>query len=362
MRIWLASMGMGVGGAERVVLALAEGLIARGHAVAVSGPGGPFEPELARLPVERLLLPERGRSPRGVAEATARLAIALRRWRPDVVHAHNVRVAVTAGAAARLARGPRRPPVVATFHGVRHEEQWAASVALRAADAVVCVSEDLAEGLRGRGFPPQRLRVVANAVAAPPTVTPEARAAVDRELGLADGAPVVAAVGRLVPQKNHARLLEAVALLAREHPRVIAVIVGDGPLRAELEARAAALGVRDRVRFTGMRTDAAAIAQRADMVAFSSDWEGLSIAALEALAAGTPVVSTPVEGMVDLLAGGAGLVVGEASPAALAEGIAALAGDADLRRRMGEHGRALVAERFSLERMLDAHEELYRRL
>src|SRR3954470_11296404 len=87
VRILLASPGMGLGGAERVVSSLAAGLTARGHSVAVSGAPGPLDAELNGA--ERLVLPERGRSPAGVMEWTAREAAFVRRWRPHVVHAHN---------------------------------------------------------------------------------------------------------------------------------------------------------------------------------------------------------------------------------------------------------------------------------
>ncbi|MGH2968263.1 MAG: glycosyltransferase family 4 protein, partial [Solirubrobacteraceae bacterium] len=153
-------MGMEVGGAERVVVSLAQGLLARGHAVGLSGLVGPLDDELAGLGLERLALAERGRSVNGAAGSAARLASMIRRWRPDVVHAHNVRVAGVAGVAARLGRGPRRPPLVATFHGVRRAEYRAAALVLRTADAVACVSDDLAAGLRRHGHPPERLLVI----------------------------------------------------------------------------------------------------------------------------------------------------------------------------------------------------------
>ena len=120
VRILLASPGMALGGAERVVLALAHGLAERGHEVAVSGAAGPLDAELR---ARRLVLPERGRSPLGVVEWTAREAAFVRAFRPHVVHAHNTKATVIAAAAVRLGRGPRRPPVLATHHGAAHEDR-----------------------------------------------------------------------------------------------------------------------------------------------------------------------------------------------------------------------------------------------
>src|SRR5689334_10933464 len=131
---------MGLGGAERVVSSLAAGLLSRGHAVAISGAPGPLDHGLEG--VERLTLPERGRSPVGVSEWTARQAAFIRSWRPDVIHSHNAKATVIAAAAARLGRGPRRPPLLATHHGAAESDRSAAArLLLRAADEVVVVSE-----------------------------------------------------------------------------------------------------------------------------------------------------------------------------------------------------------------------------
>jgi glycosyltransferase involved in cell wall biosynthesis len=343
VKVLLATPGTDVGGAERVVIALAHALPARGHDVVVWGPAGGLEPELDGAPLERIVVSDRGRSPAGVAEGVASLATAVRRTRPHVVHAHNPRVAALAALGAAAGRGPRRPPVLATFHGVRHAEYRAAGVLLRGADLVTCVSEDLAAGLRDAGL--SRLRVVPNGVAAAPPPEAEALSRLDAELGLA-GAPVVLAVGRLVEQKNHARLLDAAAQV----PEARFLIAGDGPLRGELEARAGA-----NVTLTGVRHDIPALLARADLVVFSSDWEGLPLVALEALAAGTPVLSTPVEGMRDL-------PVTVVAADALAGGIRDLLADPGRRAELAAAGREHVAARFSPAAMLDAYEALYREL
>jgi glycosyltransferase involved in cell wall biosynthesis len=356
-RIWLATVSMGVGGAERMVLTLAEGLLARGHAVAVSGAAGPLDDELARLDVERLVLPERGRSPVGVAKDAARIASAVRAWGATVVHAQNVRMAAVAGLAARAARGPRRPPVVASFHGVAQREYGAAARVLRAADVVACVSEDLARGLRASGYPAGRIGVVRNVAPLPPPLTGDRHAELAAELRDGDGLLVVS-VGRLVAQKNHERLLQAVACLAPEHSHTCFWLVGDGPLRGRLERRVRDLGLQGRVRFAGLRLDAAEVIAHADVLVFSSDSEGRSVAALEALATGTPVVSTPVHGMAELLGGRAGLVAAAPTAEALASALGEVLGDPKRRAALGAAGSAL-ARGYSVDDMLDGYERVY---
>jgi glycosyltransferase involved in cell wall biosynthesis len=357
MRVLLATPGTDVGGAERVVLSLAHALPPRGHEVVLWGPAGALEPELAGAPLERVVVPDRQRSAAGVAWGLASLAAAVRRTRPGVVHAHNPRVAGMAAAAVRFARGPRRPPLLATFHGTLRAEYRVAAALLRGADAVACVSEDLADGLRGAGLPARGLRVVLNSIAAPPA-DPAAVAAINDEFGL-DGAPVVAIIGRLAPQKNHARFLAAVARVAPARPDVRFLVVGDGPLRAELTEQARALGLDARLTFTGVRHDVPAFTARADLVVLSSDWEGLPLVALEALAVGTPVLSTPVEGMGDLRDAGAVSIVPEAGAEALATGIVELLADPRRRAEMGARGRELVAASYSGDTMIDAYERLY---
>ncbi len=322
---------MGLGGAERVVSSLAAGLRARGHEVAVSGAPGPLDAELTG--VRRLLLPERGRSPLGVIEWTVRQAGFVRAWRPHVVHAHNAKATLIAGASLRLARGPRRPPLLATHHGAAEEDRpGAARLLTRAADQVVLVSEGLLPA-----FAPARPLVIHNGIApAPP-----------RDDVPSDGPPLVLFVGRLEPQKNVPRFLE----VARRVPEARFWVVGDGSLRDELDGGG-------NVTFLGARGDARELLARADLLLVSSDWEGQSIAVLEALAAGTPVVSTPVSGVREL----DGVRIAGFDPDSLAAAVRELLQDPVQRTNMGAAGAKLVRERFSADAMVDAYERCYRQL
>ena len=355
MRTLLVISEMAVGGAERVVAELARTLAAEGDAVALAAGAGPLDELVDGAGIERQTFPGQGRSPLVLLAAARAVRRAMTSFQPDVVHAHNVKLTGVTAVARASVRD--RPPLLATFHGVPPGEYPNAARVLRGARIVACVSEDLVEGLARRGFPRERLRVVRNAVRVPGPPSPDGRAALDAELGLA-GAPVVAIVGRLVSQKAHGRFLEAAALVLAQLPSTRFLVVGDGPLRRELEARAAAGGLSGAVRFTGIRDDVAALLSRADLVAFSSDWEGMPIVALEALAAATPVVTTDVEGMRELLAGDAGIVV-ERTPEALALGILELLRSPELRERMGSAGRERVEADYSVDAMVAAYRRLY---
>jgi glycosyltransferase involved in cell wall biosynthesis len=359
MRVLLSVAEMATGGAERIVVELTRALRKEGDEVAVAADSGPFDRLLEGSGAQRYPVPGRGRSPLTAARAVLRVRSATRRFRPAVIHAHNVKATGVAAVAGLGSRG-RRTPLVATFHGVRREEYRRAALILRRAHAVACVSQDLLEGLASAGLPRERMRVIGNAVPLPEPLPRDARVAIDRELGLGEG-PVVSLVGRLVEQKAPHRFLEAAARIARELPDCRFLVVGDGPLRGGLESLARRLALTGAIRFTGLRRDARELIARSDVVAFSSDWEGLPMVALEALAAGVPVVSTEVEGMRELLGTGAGVVV-PGDPDALAREIVALIRAPARRAQMGRTGRERIATEFSVERMVTAYQGLYREL
>ena len=358
MRVLLTSPSMQVGGAERVMTLLAAELVGRGHDVAVVAPPGPRDDDLGGVAHTRIPLHDRGRSPLGATRTLAELDRAIRSVRPDVVHAQNVKSGAVSALAARLGRRRRRARVLATFHGVLPAEYRSAARLLRLTDHVACVSADVRDRAVASGLPAEHATVVRNAVVPPDALTDERRAQLDAELGLGDG-PLGVMIGRLVPQKNHDRFIRAATVVAERLPDARFLILGDGPLRSEIEAKVRAAGLAERVRLTGVRPDARDLIARSDALVFSSDWEGLSIAALEALAAGVPVVSTDVEGMRELLAGGAGVTAPLDDGTALGERIAEVLSDPERRDGMGAAGKALVAAEFSPARMTDAYEALY---
>jgi glycosyltransferase involved in cell wall biosynthesis len=358
--VMLASPSMQPGGAERVLTLLAADLAARGHRVALIAPHGPRDQDLNGVRHSRLTLHDRGRTA-GVAIETVELARAIRSLRPDVIHAQNPRLAGIAAIAAALGAPRGRPPVLATFHGVLPSEYPRAARLLRLADHVVCVSKDLQDQLLDAGLPAERASVIYNAIEPQQPMSAALRAQIDSELGL-QGAPVAAIVARIVPQKVHMRFVAAAAIAAARVPSARFLIVGDGPLRSQAEAAVSARGLDANVVFTGVRTDARSLIERAEVLVFSSDWEGLSIAALEAMAAGTPVLSTDVQGMRELFVSGAGEVVALDDGEALGARLADLLLDPDRREKMGAAGQALIQERHTVGVMTDAYERRYREL
>lgn len=358
MKVMLVSPSMGAGGAERVLALLASGLAERGHEVALVAPPGLHDADLAGVPHVRRHIAYQRRSLFGVVQVSAQLARAVRALKPDLIHAQNAKMAAMTAIAARVAAPFGRPPLLVTFHGVVPEEYPRAARLLGLADHVVCVSNDLRQHMLAAGLPQARASVIHNAVRPPEPLSPQRRSALDGELGL-DGAPVAAIVARIVPQKAHLRFVHAAQVAAERVPGARFLVVGDGPLRPQVEAAVRVAGLADRVVFAGERSDAPQLIARADVLVFSSDWEGLSIAALEAMAAGTPVLSTDVHGMRELLASGAGEVVhlddGELLGAKLAE----LLLDPARGKLMGSAGVSLIESEFSAAGMIDAYERRY---
>jgi glycosyltransferase involved in cell wall biosynthesis len=221
----------------------------------------------------------------------------------------------------------------------------------------VCVSESVAEAERASGVPAERIAVIENGVRLDAAWSRErARAA----LGLDHHQSMtIGIVGQLRPEKAHEVLLEAVAASAQSGRDVRLCVVGDGARRTELQLLSAKLGIDSRVTWAGERRDAATLARAFDMSVICSHWEGLPLAALEAMAAGVPLIATRVGGLSSLLAGGAGELVDAGSVEQLSSAINTLVDDSALRAQLGASGAARVAEQYSFGSMVQRIQALY---
>jgi len=323
----LYTHGFHGGGAERVTVQLANHWAAAGVRVVmvVNVDGGPLRQELSPAIAVRVLDRKRG------LLAAPALARAIRDLAPGALVSAMTEQNIVACFARRLAR--YRGPLLTVEHNFMSNAfaampRWRSAmlkrlmrVAYPLADAVSAVSEASARDLDGiLGMPSGRVEVLYNPIAAL-ELTPDASPA-DVHPWLGGPDPVLLSVGRLVPQKNHANLLRAVAI-ARETRPIKLLILGDGPLRADLDTQASSLGITDIVDFLGFRRDVADLLHFSDLLVLSSDWEGLPLALMEALKMGTPIVSTDCQsGPRELLDNGR---LGERVPvrdsAALAQGI-----------------------------------------
>lgn len=352
-----------IGGAERQVISLAQGLAARAwnvSMIALSGSGEAVQPQLAHAGVRLFGFQMR----HGLADPPAWLRVNrwLRTHRPDIVHAHLPHATYL----ARWARltSPVRV-VIDTIHTsatgpIARRLGFASSRWL--SDCTTIVSHTAAQGWQDAGtVSASRLAVIPNGVDTevwrPDT---EMRAWMRAQLGIGNTFMWLAA-GRLDPVKNYALLLRA---FARLPAGTLLYVAGTGPLEAELRQQACDLGIQDRVHFLGFVDNLLPWMQAADAVALASRWEGLPLVLLEAAATALPVVATDVPGTREVIVpGSTGFLCAADDPAQMAAAMLCVMDlSPEQRAATGANARAHTVSNFSLPRVLDRWEALYEHL
>lgn len=289
---------------------------------------------------------------------TARLRRCLRALGPDVVHVHSRRGAELFGGAACALE--RLPAVVTRRVDTRESGSWT-RLKYRPYRAVIAISRAVEAQLARAGVERERVHTIPSAVdTARYRPDPAAAARLRAAFAWPADALVVAVVAQLIPRKGHALLFaELPALIARE-PRLRVACFGRGAREHELAALISRLALARHVRLAGFRSDLPELLPGADVLVHPATREGLGVAVLEALACGVPVVAFDAGGVADVVTEGVhGRLVEAGDAPALGAALAALAADPEARRAFGAAGRAHVERRFSIERMVDRHLELY---
>lgn len=294
----------------------------------------------------------------------------LRREPPDILHCHLLRANLYGRLAGRLA-GVKG--IINTIHGV--DEYLTAgnllSRAVRSAERLsanwvsqyVAVSENARQAVINRlGLTPGKVSTILNALDLEPFQQPgpdvkDLRA----ELGLNPEALVVGSVGRLAPLKDFPSLVRWLGELSKTFPRAQLVIIGEGEERPALEHLIAGLNLRDKVALPGFRADIPRVLRALDIFAFPSLSEGLSIALLEAMAAGLPCVVTDVGGNAEaVVEGETGFVVPPGDSSGFKAALSRLLQDGNLRKKLGAAGKNRAFTVFNPKRLALQYEELYR--
>ena len=382
IRILRVIARLNMGGPAIHVSNLAAGLEPRGYETTlVAGSLARGEDSMAFL-AERLDIPvrtvpelQREVSPIADARSVRRMREIIRELRPHILHTHTAKAGAIARAAA-LVSGAARPPIlVHTFHGhvlkgyfdplrTRFFEEVERSLA-RVTDALVAVSPEVRDELVAAGIAPrQKFSVIRLGIPLEERLG-DATAGLDyrRLYGISESAFVVGWVGRMTDVKDTDAVLEIVGAARDRGLDAVLVMVGDGPDRVRLEQLAHDIGIARSTFFVGYQPEVAGYYRLFDAFLLPSVNEGTPVSAIEALASGTPVVATRVGGVPDVVRDGEdGFLFEPGDTGGAAERLALLASDATLRSTLGASGRERVLRRYSVDRLVEDVDRLYRSL
>ena len=355
-----------VGGAQKLLVTMAEVLYKHGDALSVMSLDdrqSPIQDQLQALDVP--VFNCGGRNKLFDPGRVLRIARYLRQKRFDVVHTHLTHANILGTVAGRLAGAP----VVASLHNTQLDrrqhspfKEFLEITALRfGAQRVIAVGHVVEEAYRPY-FGDKPIAIVPNAVSPISALSPAARTAIRAALVGDPARPLLIAVGRLTPQKGYPDLLAAVDVLRRTYPAVALIIAGEGRLESEVQQQIGSMGLTDHVFLLGRRDDVPDLLAASDVYVSASLWEGLSVATLEAMAAGLPVVATQVGEVPRMVVAGAGTIVAPQDPEALAQALASFLESPAKRQLVGATAKAHVARYYDANTWVQQLLALYRGL
>jgi glycosyltransferase involved in cell wall biosynthesis len=326
--------------------------------------GGPFADELQSAGIPLIVIGKRFRFD---PAAWFRLRSELRRLQPEILHTW----LFAANAYGRLCASaiPKTKIVVSE----RCVDSWKASWQLwadrrliRHTDRLIGNSPSVVEFYQQLGVPPEKLACIPNGIEVPAvlaSIDTQQRSSMLQELGFPDDSYVVGYIGRLAKQKRVEDLIWTVETLRQIRPKLRLVIVGDGPERTKLEAFTHDVGVTEHVRFLGHRDDAQRWMQLFDVFCLASSFEGMSNSLMEAMAFGKPVIASDIPANRELVVQSeTGFLPKLADTVGFMQFLRRLIDEPGLAEGMGQAGRERIQQFFSVQRMVDAYAEVYRKL
>lgn len=349
MKILLVITSLGVGGAERLLVSLADQFASHGHEVLLMTLHGEvkLKPHIRRVKIVCLGIKK---TPLGAVKAIFRFRRVMNDFRPDVVNSHLVHANIFTRIMRILTPIPN---LVSSAHNT-NEEGRLRIIAYRVTDSLADISTNVS-GEAVKAFEDQgavkhgRMKLILNGVDTG-VYKPDkiARANLRNSMGVDIDDLVLLAVGRLSEQKDYPNLIRALALLRDRGLYPHLWIVGEGPLRSELEALVSSLKISDQVKFLGLRRDIVQLMSACDLYVMSSAWEGLPMVILEAMSCANVVVATDCGGVREAL-GDSQWLVQPRNSLALANGIEVAIGMDELQRKMtGWKNRERIKNHFSL--------------
>lgn len=358
MKVLLVITGLGMGGAEHVVVNLADELVNRGHQV-----------KIAYLTGQALVLPENPdievisigmTGAKNFFSAYFKLRSLIKSFKPDVVHSHMVHANIL----SRLVRlTVNIPKLICTTHTTNEEGRFrvlAYRLTDKLADISTNVSEEAVAVSISKGVAKQgRIVAVVNGIdTAKFSFNGSDRERLRNDLKITDQ-KMLLAVGRLDTEKDYPNLLNAISLLKQKRQDFKVFIVGDGPLKDELFQLRERLQLTDYVEFLGIRRDVKALMSAADIYVMSSAWEGLPMVILESMSCERVVVATDCGGVKEVV-GSSGKLVPTKNPSALATALdKVLEMSEEELIKMGFKAREQILQKYSLEANTKKYLELY---
>ena len=348
-----------MGGAEQVVVHLADALTAKGHEVRIAYMTGlaVVRPKNPGIQLINLVMTSKV----DVLSALFKLRKLLRSFQPDVVHSHMVHANILARLARLVTPMPR---LISTAHS-SNEGGKLRMLAYRLTDALADISTNVSEDaveafIKAKAARPDRMVALHNGVAIGAfAFDASARMQVRQSLSMDEDCRLLLAVGRLHDAKDYPNLFNALALLPAGHFNYRLCIAGDGPLRQQLQGLVVELGLADRVVFLGIRRDIADLMSAADVFVLSSAWEGFPMVVMEAMASERVLVATDCGGVREAV-GDAGFLVKPKDAKALAHALqTALQLDANESATLGRAARQRMAEKYSLDATVEKWLQLY---
>ncbi len=354
-----------IGGAERIIADIAEGLDGKKFDVSVwcVTSGGETASELIKNGIKVSIL---GISTHHNPWNVFKLTRLLKNAGPDIVHTHGYFASVIGRLAARKAH---IPGIVTHVHStywdyekrhIRTERKLS-----RFTHKIICCSKAVENFVRDfENIKDSKTIMIYNGVDEDKFSKHKDSRSIRAELGIDEGSPVVGTVSALTPHKGHIHLIQAASSVLGTFPSTRFLIVGDGFLRARLEDQAKNLNISSSVIFTGERKDIPEILSLMDIFVLPSfSREGLGLAILEAMAVGRPVVATEIGGIPEaVIQGKTGLLVPPGDSEEMAQAIIQILQDPEKAKSMGEKGRARVKERFTKTKMLSEIQNVYQSL
>ena len=365
IRILFVIDGLEYGGGERVFVQLAAGLRDRYQVFVASMPGGRFEQRVKELGIRFYPV---DLSRRLSLKPICQIKEIIRNNNVDLVHSQGARADFFARIAGRLAGVPHifctiAMPVEGFDVGLLRKKTYRFMDQLteRYVERFIVVSDSLKQMLvEGRRIPPHQVVPIYNGIELSQYHPGVEYGNLRDEWGIPQEVPLIGVIGRMVWQKGFKYFLEAVPEIVRVVPGAVFLLVGEGPLKRELEDLAESLKIKERVIFTGFRSEIKDILSIIDLLVIPSLSEGFPMVTLEAMAMAKPIVATNIDGITEQIRDGVdGILVPPKDPFALAKAIVRVLNDKKLAKTIGLSARERVEQEFSVEKMVAETEKVY---